>query len=450
MTAPEPKIHIFEVVLSNYLGLLKSQFKSYPLISTVLDKRLTAASNALTRFIANNAKKSDDPDHKDAVSLEQRHYKPLIKLLEEIHHSKQAIDLTPKNIIVAFVSIYDAFIADIIRSIYKLKPELLNSSRRTLELADILKAASIDEIKSQIIEKEAETVLRENHLKQIEWLESKLSLKLTADKDLINKFIEITERRNLYVHANGKVSAQYLNQCTARDPELKIGDKLACEKEYVEFAYKTLFELGVKLCQVIWRKLDEADSLEAADDNLINTIYNLIKVGDYDLALTLSKFATSRDVKDFNKASEYVKIINYALSHYLNGDKATSDKMLEAYDWSACSPKYHAVCVITEKYDKACSLMREIGNDEEMKTAYQDWPLFLKIRETDGFKSTYDSIFNEDYECIEIKSINWDDITSEINTAHGDGSRLSDNDELPAAPEALTPTTAEKSDDSAR
>lgn len=96
MTAPEPKIHIFEAVLLKYLDLLKSQFKSYPIISNILDKRLSVANKALARFIDNHSVKSVDSESDEKkLSIEPNHYKPLMKLVEEISHSIYAIDLTP-------------------------------------------------------------------------------------------------------------------------------------------------------------------------------------------------------------------------------------------------------------------------------------------------------------------------------------------------------------------
>lgn len=197
-----------------------------------------------------------------------------------MYQSLSAIQLIPKNVVVAFVSIYDSFLSDIIEGIYKLRPELLNTCEKEYSFSDILKFGSIDEIKENIIEKEVESVLRESHSKQFEWLSKKLKVKLTEDLPNYEHFIEITERRNLFVHTNGKVSRQYLSIVPPKNDnnkEIKLGETQEASPEYVIHCYNVLFEIGVKLGQVIWRKIDEKNSLEEADDLLIDIIYDLLK-----------------------------------------------------------------------------------------------------------------------------------------------------------------------------
>jgi len=60
---------------------------------------------------------------------------------------------------------------------------------------------------------------------------------------------------------------------------------------YFRQAYEALFEVGVKLAQVFWRKLKPAE-LKDADEHLITVSYHLLVEQKYDLAKALLDFAT--------------------------------------------------------------------------------------------------------------------------------------------------------------
>lgn len=68
----------------------------------------------------------------------------------------------------------------------------------------------------------------------------------------------MTERRNLFVHCGGITSSQYLKVCEENNIILKessLGMKLGANRNYLMNSYKCLYEIGVKLTQVLWRKL---------------------------------------------------------------------------------------------------------------------------------------------------------------------------------------------------
>ena len=272
--------HVFAKAINKYINLLNSQMETFPLIMNTLVFKLKACYERLNDFIEKNHIEKTENDDSVTIKVPFEFNKKFIKYNKEIYQSLSAIQLIPKNVVVAFVSIYDSFLSDIIEGIYKLRPELLNTCEKEYSFSDILKFGSIDEIKENIIEKEVESVLRESHSKQFEWLSKKLKVKLTEDLPNYEHFIEITERRNLFVHTNGKVSRQYLSIVPPKNDnnkEIKLGETLEASPEYVIHCYNVLFEIGVKLGQVIWRKIDEKNSLEEADDLLIDIIYDLLK-----------------------------------------------------------------------------------------------------------------------------------------------------------------------------
>ena len=224
-------------------------------------------------------------------------------------------------------------------------------------------------------------------------------------------------RSNLFVHTNGKVSSQYLKICKERpfdhkDVDIEIGEELFATPMYVEHCYNVLFEIGVKLGQVIWRKLE--NNLEEADDCLINIGYELIKSRKYQLACIIMDFSRKPYMKHFNKECEYVLCVNHALAYYLKGDKEKCKNIIENVDWSGTEGKFRlAYLVLVEKYDEAAEIMKSIGKNDNMRFAYAEWPLFNNFRKDQLFRDTYKDIYGKDYEYIEANPTKWEDVIQE-------------------------------------
>lgn len=216
------------------------------------------------------------------------------------------------------------------------------------------------------------------------------------------------------------MSRQYIDVCNENGvkgtSEVKLGAKLKADKEYLEKARYVLFEIGVKLGHVLWRKIKPND-LESADKHLNHLCYNLLAKGDYELVLNLLKFATEVLKKHFDQESICLFQINKSLSYYLSGKKDQALKVLSLHDWSASNDKFRlAVAVLKEEYPLAVSLMKSIGANNEYlkKEYYREWPLFSEFRKNKSFIDTYEDIFNEKFVYTESKPHELEDIMNSM------------------------------------
>lgn len=409
----------FEEEIDQFIMHLDSQAEVMPLVMSLLSTRLIQESKCLDKFItkhdlANNLKESEldednEVDDENSIFIPQNLLKNFVDLTQKIETSELAYNLMPANFIVSFVSQYDAYLGRLIQTVFHVKPELLNKSEKNLLFSDLLAFNSIDDAKQYIIEKEVESVLRDNHSKQFKWLESNLKMTLTKDLPSFKDFIEITERRNLFVHCNGVISRQYIDVCNQNGVKelenLKLGDKLQVPPAYFSKCYSVLFEIGVKLGHVLWRKL-LPEQLEDADNHLNNVCFELLKKGHNKLALNLLTFATDTLKKHFNQEILLIFTINKALAYYLSDKKEKSKEILSKTDWSATGQNFKlAVAILTEENEKALEIMRVIGSNEDVisKESYLDWPLFKEIRETKEFKKLFNEIFKEEMVFVESK-----------------------------------------------
>lgn len=424
----EEKIEIlsFESEIDNFIKHIESQAGIFPLVMNLITAKIVQETIHVDKFIkSNELKDKEETENKDddegmKLLIPMDKINEFIELTERVDTTELALDLLPVNFIVSFVSQYDAFLGRLIKTVFHHKPELLNNSEKNLLFSELLKFKSIDEAREFVVEKEVEAVLRDSHLKQFKWLENKLSMPLRKDLPSFSSFIEITERRNLYVHCNGFVSRQYLDICRENSVDnidkVALGEKLKATPAYFGKCYSVLFEIGVKLGQVIWRKL-LPEQLEEADDHLNNVCFELLKRGHNKLALNLLTFATETLKKHHNQEIMCIFTINKALAYYLSDKKKEATKILSGHDWSAASDNFKlAVSVLNEDFENALTLMKSIGknNDNMTKEAYQEWPLFTEFRKRDDFKEIFKDIYKEDLLFLEKKPKSLEEIVDEI------------------------------------
>lgn len=330
-------------------------------------------------------------------------------LTRSMYDSGIFTDLLPKMALVTLVSIYDAYLGRLIRGLLRTKPEILNSSNRQMTYAQLSEFSSLDAARDHVIEAEVESVLRDSHVAQFEWLEGKLGIPLRKDLAVWPLFIELTERRNLFVHADGVIGAQYLNICrrngVSLDGDASIGSKVRVPPQYFRVACDCLTEIGVKLGQVIWRKLLPGN-LEDADAALIDATYDLLVQREYLLAEKLLVFATQTLLHHTSEEVKLIFKINLAIAHKWQDKKEDCQRLLDSVDWSALADKYQlAVAVLRDEYDEAVIIMRRIGRSSRpSKSEYRDWPLFREFRKSAEFKQVFEEVFGEPFRLVHTTS----------------------------------------------
>jgi hypothetical protein len=330
------------------------------------------------------------------------------RLTHELSSSAGSLALSHRGLFLVLVSKWDAYFGSLLRWVYRVRPEIVDSSSRTISFAELKQINSIDMARNKIVEDEISVVLREGHGEQFEYLERKLSVTLKK-LDIWPKFIELTQRRNLIAHADGKISDQYLKVCGDNKVELdgnhQIGSDLEIPPEYLSDSCNYLAELGFKLSQVLWRKLQPSESSEA-DSHLLDTTYEMVKAGQYELAIKLLTFSLAPPMKFKEARDRYVCIVNLALAYKWTNNEKKSAEIIGAEEWSAVPLDLRlALAVLKDDFEQAVSLMKQIGTSGEVtKMNYQDWPLFKKFRSTKRFVKTYRDIFKTEFEVREVLS----------------------------------------------
>lgn len=266
-----------DVVIKEFVTEIESFAKSLPWVMPMIGVALNKANQELNTFVDQHGQHGKEPNGDEYFAI------PIDKLqkFERLQKSKKvallAVYNVPESFFVSLVSQYDAYLGNLLAKIFLKKTDLLNVSERVLTLSELMEFKDLSSAREFILEKEVESVIRQSHAEQFEWMENKFGLPLRKELEAWPKFIELTERRNLFVHCNGIVSTQYMTVCKRHgcslQPKTYAGNRLNVSPEYFAESFHCLFEIGVKLGQVLWRKLFP-NELEKADQNLIEVCYD--------------------------------------------------------------------------------------------------------------------------------------------------------------------------------
>lgn len=389
-----------------FLGEIRSLQFAHEETSKVLSASLEKHLSAFTSFLNSFETEKKGTQIKIAIPVEKA--EKLKRLVHDAQSSALSLPLAHRGLFLVLVSKWDAYFGSLLRWVYRVRPEIIDGSARTISFAELKRINSIDDARNRIVEDEVGVVLRESHADQFAYLEKKLSLALTKI-DIWPAFIELTQRRNLIAHADGKVSEQYLKVCRDHNVELSndttVGSDLEISTQYLKESCDYLAEMGFKLSQVLRRKLDGSNSGDA-DSHLIETTFQMLKSEQYKLAIRLLTFAFSPPMKFGEARDRYVCLVNLALAHkWMNNEKKCAE-ILDAEDWSAVPLDLKlALAVLRDNFDEAVSLMKKIGPSGDVtKADYEEWPLFNKFRNTKRFISTYREIFGTEFEVRDVPS----------------------------------------------
>lgn len=399
--------------LSSFIENINCLYDSFDYSDNTLRSQTVEAQKAYNRFVKPYQVKGDDGIVKFAIPKDkERTHQHLERKLQR---SQESSKLLKRSYIVSMVSQFDAFIANLLRNIYTINPDMLKQANQTLTFAELQNFGSLDEAREHIIESKIENILRDSHQEQFKELASAIGVETLKKFANWPKFVEITQRRNLFVHSNGNVSNQYLSICKKEGVDvgtLKKGEQLDVDSPYFVMAFNVFCEVAVKLSQTAMRVLlykKDNTCLGEIDKCIISNIFDLIVEERYDVAVELSEFALQPTFKHSDKDRIYL-LLNRAQAYKWKGDEAKCKSLLDGEDTSAWSgelkcPKY----ALEGNIDKVCALMTATGQNGEILKAeqYRSWPIFKGVRGEEKFKQAFKGVFGEELD-LEMANIEED------------------------------------------
>jgi hypothetical protein len=397
----------FEGVIARFIREIDSLATTLPLAMGSIVSAHQKSRKEYRDFVTTHGELN--PDGK-SFNIDTDNIHEMIRLRRDVERASAASSLVPRSFLVALVSHYDSFLGLLIETLFLSKPEILNQSDKIISFSELIGFGSVEAARDHVIEKEIESVLRKSHAEQFDWLESSFKIKLREDLTVWPEFIEITERRNLFVHTGGQVSAQYLKMCRLHgvtgDANTR-GKQLSVTPGYFRRAYEVFFEVGVKLAHVFWRKLKPQDRKEA-DGDLVTIGYNLLVEEKYSLAKAILDFGTTGLKTHSSEELRLRLVVNRAQAYKWAGQAKRAVQILEAEDFSALNDEFRlAEAVLRDDFQSALALVKVVGSSGGIKLGgYRDWPLFKEFRKIAELEDVILDVFKEPLNRVDLSAGN--------------------------------------------
>ena len=393
--------------LARLLRNVDSIAEAAPNVELITRANLVIVQTELGQFLRTHGTLKEKQDAKALYTVPTDHTHELLQYQHAVDKTRYALTLVPRSLLVAIVSEYDSFLSGLIRIIFSHKPETLHASERQFSFAELNEFTTLGEVRDSVIEKEVEVLLRKSHSEQFEWMEHKFKVSLRKGLAVWPDFVEVTERRNLFVHNSGIVNSSYLKNCRGagvKCDELLKRAELQASPEYISRARSVVLEIGVKLGVVLWRKVFPEQS-GAAEQYLGGyVLYNLNVQNQFDLAINVGLFALNNFKKFESDYFRRMTIINVAQAYKWSGREADCLALIDKDDWSSVHDVFLlATAALRDDNASALKYMRLLGtNGIPPKEGYRVWPLFQRLRKDPEFHKVFEEIFGEPLQLIAV------------------------------------------------
>jgi len=328
----------------------------------------------------------------------REHWREYNRLALALDKARRGNIATVRSFLVSLVSVLDIFMASIFRFAFMSTPERLNK-KGAFTFEQLSDFDSIEAARLFLIEREIDCLLRESRMKQFDWLEKNVGVRFGRDDDIWANAIELEQRRHIFVHCDGRVTNEYISICRSNNvllpSALRVGDSLLNLPEYFEHACCTALDVGIRIAQVIWRKLLPDDP--KADTQFLMFCYHRIVHEEYGVASRAlwavfkeSLFQLSR------QETEFQCLLNLAQTYKWGGHPELCSELLASRDFSATKPLFRlAKACLEEKWEDAFRLFEEVGAQSDAKAEdYRYWPIFKELREHPEFPGLFERVFS--------------------------------------------------------
>lgn len=363
------------------------------------DKKEVARLRKTVAELTQAAKSNSKDTSRVATSARE-----LMRLVRTLDRGRK---LFGQHCLVMLVSRFDSFVAETLKATYEFRPQLLSKSQKTISCEDLFATKSLKEIRATVVEQMVEDLTRGSPKKALEFVDERLKLGIVEEFPWWPQYVELRERRNLYVHAGGRITRKYISVCREQKisrPELRLGQALEEQHADILGAYRVLFllcfQIGQRFVRKQWPKLTPT-----ADDALIDTGVSLLQQERWQLADEVFKFGLSLPEKYIgDDATRKVFLMNRVIAMMFGGARKQAMAMLAQEDWSACHPRFHLVRAVLERnYKHAVKIMAQISTEEVGEANYITWPAFREFRKQDVFREAFKKKFRKDFARAEAK-----------------------------------------------
>lgn len=343
--------------------------------------------------------------HQDDIKIYRitgEEHRNISSKLERVKRVKRGMAALPSALLMSIVATFDSSIADVVRSFLSIKSDALKAGGRTIALADVLQAGSIDDIKEKVIDDEIYEFSRGSHEEQARYIEKSFHVSIIKHWKRWPDFIEVFERRNLIAHGETTFTKRYVAICSKHEhkgSEKLLGTPIKLSPTYLQQSIELLVEFGVLLVFTLWRK-QFSNCEKEAFTCVSQAAYNLIEQKRYTVPIRVLEHVLALENTGASDEIRKMMTVNLASSFRHTGNKVRCDQILGRIDWSGSGDNFKiCAAALREDIEEVKRLFPIVVAAESVgRMDFRRWPVFDFIRTNTEFALAFQKAFKEPLE----------------------------------------------------
>jgi hypothetical protein len=287
--------------------------------------------------------------------------------------------------LITLVSAAEWFLSQVIRAYFEKHPGASGLTQKTLTLEDLESFKSIAEARQYLLDLRIDEIMRGSVDDWVRFLKSTAKLNAAYLEPDYPRLVEIFQRRNVFVHNNGRANAIYLNKVESDLRKgVSLGGELRVSSTYLSKAIDLVEVNFVLISAELWKALEPTE--EARANILIEVGFEALKQERWSTAKALSHF--TRNDKRLSERAQMVAQMNYWQALKWQGDFEEARLEIEKADFSAKDEIYQLTrFALLDETKKFFSILPRLMSDNKLDfDMLNEWPIFKGIRATKEFE----------------------------------------------------------------
>lgn len=284
------------------------------------------------------------------------------------------------SLLMRIVSDFEVLVAGLVRAILAQRPEILRASDRSYSFRELDQFESLQEFREAVAEEIADGLLRGGFKDWMAWFGTKLHVEVPGVVDAGPEFLEVFQRRHLFVHNAGVVNSAYLRNTRGMDSQPKEGEELTVTHEYLARAADLLEAAGVKLGVATTLKFAPRESTRRTVEGQIeNLTYQTLRRARYSVVEDVLDWYLPKVEDEVTRLSMRVNLW-VSRKHRLGLESVRSE--INEWDTRALDSRYRLVkFALLDQNDEAVNLAVELYRRGSLDAAsWATWPVLAGVR----------------------------------------------------------------------
>lgn len=306
----------------------------------------------------------------------------LVSFVERIRKLNDGPDLTAimhNSLLAQAVAAFEVLISGVITQYFLSNRSALETGEKEFSLADLREFKDVDDAADVLVARHVSRVMYGDLEAWAEWFDARCKADLTDLALDWDRLQEVFQRRHVIMHNGGLVSRQYLSKTPGADADLKVGQRLTVDADYLDTAFDELEVLGTLIAVLSWGSWEKSDRDQSAG-RLLHRSYELMLVerwraGECILEKGLTMHCSAA-VKEPMKVNHW----NCRLEQY--GYDHIKDDVSD-WDVSVAVGRFKlAKLVLLGELEKASKLADQLIERKEISPGQMnEWPILRTLRD---------------------------------------------------------------------